>query len=206
MITNFESPISGSQLTESELIITLAFLLRGNYNPGNRSYICVSKARDPKVKDIIKRACEELKIPKYNVADLNPDRLYYGGQNLKMLFAKQSLIPGRYRWKQLPRIPESWIDQISIPVLHRLLNFTKALLPNKDLVAANGKFAGLIQDKALLHESLVALFKPIAPSIEIRYESEHVKGTCVIGLDDNLILNCDQESSQQCYDDISDLL
>lgn len=205
MITNFLQPVQGYQLTEQELIVTLAFILRGNYNPGNRSYITTTHARSFKAVNTFIKACEDLGIPEYNVKSKKKFyQLYYGGKQLKMLFAKQALLPERFRWKQIVRIPQSWIGQLPNPVLHRLLNFTKDFLPNKDAKINKGKFAGPIYDKPDLHESLIELFKPIAPQIHIDYIDD-IRTTCLMGVDTELLINA-PVSVDNYPEDIQDLL
>lgn len=199
-ITNYDVPVSGNQLSKHELLVTLAFILEGNYNPGNRSYINFSKSRNrPRALNTIMNACEELGIQRYNVKDDNPYNVYYGGQTLKLLFARQGLIPSRFRWKQTLRIPASWIGTVPNDTLEKLLEFTINLLRNRDLFVEEDT-ACQIYDNITLHESVIKFFKPIRPNIRIEYISS-IKNACILGLSQS-----NNSDAAGTTDDISDLL
>lgn len=199
-ITNYDVPVSGNQLSKQELLVTLAFILEGNYNPGNRSYINFSKSRNrPRALNTIINACEELGIQNYNVKDDNPYNVYYGGQTLKLLFARQGLIPSRFRWKQTLCIPASWIGTVPNDMLEKLLEFTIDLLRNRDLFVKEDT-ACQIHDNIALHESVIKFFKPIRPNIRIEYISS-IKNACILGLS-----RSNNSDAAGTTDDISDLL
>lgn len=200
VITNYDVPVSGNQLSKQELLVTLAFILEGNYNPGNRSYINFSKSRNrPRALNTIVNACEELGIQHYNVKDDNPYNVYYGGQTLKLLFARQGLIPSRFRWKQTLRIPSSWIGTLPNDMLEKLLEFTIDLLKNRDLFVKEDT-ACQIHDNIALHESVVEFFKPIRPNIRIEYISS-IKNACILGLSQS-----NNSDAADIADDFADLL
>ncbi len=200
VITNYDVPVSGNQLSKQELLVTLAFILEGNYNPGNRSYINFSKSRNrPRALNTIVNACKELGIQHYNVKDDNPYNVYYGGQTLKLLFARQGLIPSRFRWKQTLRIPPSWIGTVPNDMLEKLLEFTTDLLRNRDLFVKEDT-ACQIHDNIALHESVIKFFKPIRPDIRIEYINS-IKNACILGLSQS-----NNSGMADTADDISDLL
>jgi hypothetical protein len=200
VITNYDIPVSGNQLSKQELLVTLAFILEGNYNPGNRSYINFSKSRNrPRALNTIVNACEELGIQHYNVKDNNPYNVYYGGQTLKFLFARQGLIPSRFRWKQTLSIPPSWIGTVPNNTLEKLLEFTTDLLRNRDLFVKEDT-ACQIHDNTTLHESVIRFFKPIRPNIRIEYINS-IKSACILGLSQS-----NNSDVADTADDISDLL
>lgn len=200
VITNYDVPVSGNQLSKQELLVTLAFILEGNYNPGNRSYINFSKSRNrPRALNTIVNACEELGIQHYNVKDDNPYNAYYGGQTLKLLFARQGLIPSRFRWKQTLHIPPSWIGTLPNDMLEKLLEFTIDLLKNRDLFVKEDT-ACQIHDNIALHESVIEFFKPIRPNIRIEYISS-IKKACILGLSQS-----NNSDTADTVNDFSDLL
>ena len=197
IITNFDIPMLGSQLTKDELIVTLAFLLRGNYYP-TRAYISLKGCRDFKTaSSVLSTACANLGIPFSNLpSDKDESRFYSWGQELKLLLAKQKLLPTRYTWKNMLRIPEQWIGQIDKSILIDLLEFIFYVLKNRD--AAVKQTACQTRDHYELNRTLTELFKPIAPDIKIEYISD-LKCACILGVDENLI-------NSLRNDDISDLL
>lgn len=200
-VTNYDVPVPGNQLSKQELLVTLAFILEGNYNPGNRSYINFSKSRNrPRALNTIMNACEELGIQNYNVKDNNPYNVYYGGQTLKLLFARQGLIPSRFRWKQTLCIPQSWIGTVPNDTLEKLLEFTIDLLRNRDLFVKEEGIVCQIHDNSTLHESVIKFFKPIRPNIRIEYISS-IKNACILGLSQS-----NNSNAADTADDISDLL
>ena len=197
IITNFDVPMLGSQLTKDELIVTLAFLLRGNYYP-TRAYISLKGCRDFKTaSSVLSTACANLGIPFSNLpSDKDESRFYSWGQELKLLLAKQKLLPTRYTWKNMLRIPEQWIGQIDKSILIDLLEFIFYVLKNRD--AAVKQTACQTRDHYELNRTLTELFKPIAPDIKIEYISD-LKCACILGVDEKLI-------NSLRNDDISDLL
>lgn len=197
IITNFDIPMLGSQLTKDELIVTLAFLLRGNYY-STKAYISLKSCRDFKYTvSTLSKACEDLGIPFNNLqSDKDEKRFYSWGQELKLVLAKQKLLPTRYTWKNMLHIPEQWIGQIDKSVLIDLLKFVFSILKNRD--AAVKQTACQTRDHHELNRTLVELFKPIVPDIKIEYIS-NLKCACILGVDEELISNLQN-------DDISDLL
>lgn len=198
IITNFDVPVLGNQLTKDELIITLAFLLRGNYYT-TKAYINLGDCRSFKyVSSVLENACSNLSIPFSNLSsDSNCYRFYSWGQELKLVLAKQNLLPTRYSWKNMLHIPEQWIGQIDRHILIDLLEFTFYVLKNKD--AATKQIACQIHDHFELERTLIELFKPIVPNIQIKYFSS-LKSTCILGVSEDVINNLRNE------DDFSDLL
>ena len=160
IITNFDIPMLGSQLTKDELIVTLAFLLRGNYYP-TRAYISLKGCRDFKTaSSVLSTACANLGIPFSNLpSDKDESRFYSWGQELKLLLAKQKLLPTRYTWKNMLHIPEQWIGQIDRQTLIDLLDFMFCILKNRD--ASVKQTACQIRDHIELERTLLELFKPI---------------------------------------------
>lgn len=197
IITNFDIPMLGSQLTKDELIVTLAFLLRGNYY-STRAYISLRDCRNYKrAASTLSKACINLNIPLNNLpSDEDESRFYSWGQELKLVLAKQKLLPTRYTWKNMLHIPEQWIGQIDRPTLIDLLEFTFNILKNRD--AAVKQTACQTRDHYELNRTLIELFKPIAPDIDIEYK-RNLKCACILGVDEELISNLRN-------DDISDLL
>lgn len=197
IITNFDIPMLGRQLTKDELIVTLAFLLRGNYH-STRAYISFRDCRNYKrAASTLSEACINLNIPLNNLpSDEDESRFYSWGQELKLVLAKQKLLPTRYTWKNMLHIPEQWIGQIDRPILIDLLEFTFNILKNRD--AAVKQTACQMRDHHALSRTLIELFKPIAPNIDIEYK-HNLKCLCILGVDEELISNLRN-------DDISDLL
>ena len=197
IITNFDIPVLGSQLTKDELVVTLAFLLRGNYY-STKAYISLKSCRNFKYAvSVLSKACANLDIPLDNLpSDSDEKRFYSWGQELKLVLAKQKLLPTRYTWKNMLHIPEQWIGQIDKPTLTNLLEFVFVVLKNRD--AAVKQTACQTRDHYELNRTLVELFKPIAPNIKIEYISD-LKCACILGVDEELI-------SSLRNDNISDLL
>lgn len=187
IITNFDIPMLGSQLTKDELIVTLAFLLRGNYY-STRAYISLRDCRNYKrVASTLSKACINLNIPLNNLpSDEDESRFYSWGQELKLVLAKQKLLPTRYTWKNMLHIPEQWIGQIDRPILIDLLEFTFSILKNRD--AAVKQTACQTRDHYELNRTLIELFKSIAPDIDIEYK-RNLKCACILGVDEELISN-----------------
>jgi len=194
VIMNFDNPVMGNQLTMSELIVTLALLLKGNYY-FTKAYVNFKDCRDQaKTMEEFCKACDELGIAHGIIkSDSCPYRIYVWNQNLRMLLAKQSLLPFRFTWKNMLHIPKSWIGTLSNNVLLDLLEFTIGILKNRD--AAVKQKACQIYDHYELERTLEQLFKPVAPNFEVKYISE-LKVACIIGLD----------TISEPQDDISDLL
>ena len=197
IITNFDIPMSGSQLTKDELIVTLAFLLRGNYYP-TRAYVSLKGCRDFKTASLVlSTACANLGIPFSNLpSDKDESRFYSWGQELKLVLAKQKLLPTRYTWKNMLHIPEQWIGQIDRQTLIDLLDFMFCILKNRD--ASVKQTACQICDHIELERTLLELFKPIVTCMEITYISD-LNCACVLGIDKEFI-------NVLKYGDISDLL
>ena len=197
IITNFDIPMLGNQLTKDELIVTLAFLLRGNYY-STKAYISLKSCRNFKhAVSVLSKACANLGIPLSNLSsDKDEKRFYSWGQELKLVLAKQKLLPTRYTWKNMLRIPEQWIGQIDKSILIDLLEFIFYVLKNRD--AAVKQTACQTRDYYELNRTLTELFKPIAPDIKIEYISD-LKCACILGVDEKLI-------NSLRNDDISDLL
>lgn len=185
IITNFDIPMLGSQLTKDELIVTLAFLLRGNYYP-TRAYISLKGCRDFKAAfSMLSTACANLGIPLSNLpSDKDESRFYSWGQELKLLLAKQKLLPTRYTWKNMLHIPEQWIGQIDRQTLIDLLDFMFCILKNRD--AAVKQSACQIRDHIELERTLLELFRPIVTCMEITYISD-LNCACVLGVDKEFI-------------------
>lgn len=119
IIENRLQPAKADELATSELVVTLALMLRGNYTE-KASYISFSKVEKKtyftdyeeecnlQVKHTISNACCELQIPfETQPRDTCKKRYYMWGQNLKKLLAKQSLLP-ETNWKHELQIPNSW--------------------------------------------------------------------------------------------------
>ena len=197
IITNFDIPVLGNKLTKDELIVTLAFLLRGNYC-STKAYISLKSCRNFRhAVSVLSKACTNLGIPLSNLpSDKNEKRFYSWGQELKLVLAKQKLLPTRCAWKNMLRIPEQWIGQIDKPILIDLLEFIFYVLENRDTVMKQA--ACQTRDHYELNRTLTELFKPIAPDIKIEYISD-LKRTCILGVDEKLI-------NSLRNDGISDLL
>lgn len=185
IITNFDSPMPGSQLTKDELIVTLAFLLRGSYYP-TRAYISLKDCRDFKTaSSVLSTACANLGIPFSNLpSDKDESRFYSWGHKLKLLLAKQKLLPTRYTWKNMLHIPEQWIGQIDRQTLIDLLDFMFCILKSRDTSAK--QTACQIRDRTELERALLELFKPIVTCMEITYISD-LNCACVLGVDKEFI-------------------
>lgn len=185
IITNFDIPMLGSQLTKDELVVTLAFLLRGNYYP-TRAYISLKDCRDFKTaSSVLSTACANLGIPFSNLpSDKDESRFYSWGQELKLLLAKQKLLPTRYTWKNMLHIPEQWIGQIDRQTLIDLLDFMFCILKNRDVAVKQS--ACQIRDHIELERTLLELFKPIITCMEITYISD-LNCTCILGIDKEFI-------------------
>lgn len=185
IITNSDIPMLGSQLTKDELIVTLAFLLRGNYYP-TRAYISLKGCRDFKTaSSVLSTACANLGIPFSNLpSDKDESRFYSWGQELKLLLAKQKLLPTRYTWKNMLHIPEQWIGQIDRQTLIDLLDFMFCILESRD--ESVKQTACQIRDYIELERALLELFKPIVTCMEITYISD-LNCACVLGIDKEFI-------------------
>lgn len=185
IITNFDIPMPGSQLTEDELIVTLAFLLCGNYYP-TRAYISLKDCRDFKTaSSVLSTACANLGIPFSSLpSDKDESRFYSWGKELKLLLAKQKLLPTRYTWKNMLHIPEQWIGQIDRQTLIDLLDFMFCILENRDAYVK--QTACQIRDHIELERTLLELFKPIVTCMEITYISD-LNCACVLGIDKEFI-------------------
>lgn len=185
IITNSDIPMLGSQLTKDELIVTLAFLLRGNYYP-TRAYISLKGCRDFKTaSSVLSAACANLGIPFSNLpSDKDESRFYSWGQELKLLLAKQKLLPTRYTWKNMLHIPEQWIGQIDHQTLIDLLDFMFCILKNRDTSVK--QIACQIRDHIELERTLLELFKPIVTCMKITYISD-LNCACVLGIDKEFI-------------------
>jgi len=194
-IMNFDNPVMGNQLTRSELIVTLALLLKGNYY-FTKAYVNFKDCRhQTKAMEEFCKACDELGIAHGIIkSDSCPYRIYVWNQNLKMLLAKQALLPFRFTWKNMLHIPESWIGTLDHSTLLDLLEFTTGILKSRD--AALKCKACQIYDHAELEKTLVQLLRPVAPNIEVKY-IDKLKVACVIGIDTVI---------PESQDDISDLL
>lgn len=197
VITNFDIPMSGSQLTKDELIVTLAFLLRGNYYP-TRAYVNLKDCRDFKTaSSVLSTACANLGIPFSNLpSDKDESKFYSWGRKLKLVLAKQKLLPTRYTWKDMLHIPEQWIGQIDRQTLIDLLDFMFCILKNRDVAVKQS--ACQIRDHVELKRTLLELFKPIITCMEITYISD-LNCVCVLGIDKEFI-------NALKYGGISDLL
>lgn len=185
IITNFDIPTLGSQLTKDELIVTLALLLRGNYYP-TKAYISLKGCRDFKTaSSVLSTACANLGMPFSNLpSDKDESRFYSWGQELKLLLAKQKLLPTGYTWKNTLRIPEQWIGQIDRQTLIDLLDFMFCILKNRDTSVK--QTACQIRDHVELERTLLELFKPIAACMKITYISG-LNCACVLGIDEEFI-------------------
>lgn len=185
IITNFDIPMPGSQLTKDELIVTLAFLLCGNYHP-TKAYISLKGCRDFETAfSMLSTACANLGIPFSNLpSDKDESRFYSWGQELKLLLAKQKLLPTRYTWKDMLRIPEQWIGHIDHQMLIDLLDFMFCILENRDVSVK--QTACQIRDHIELERTLLELFKPIVTRMEITYIND-LNCACVLGVDKEFI-------------------
>lgn len=186
IITNFDIPMPGSQLTKDELIVTLAFLLRGNYY-STRAYISLKSCRDFKTaSSVLSTACANLGIPFSNLPSDNDESIFYSwGQELKLLLAKQKLLPTRYAWKNMLHIPEQWIGQIDRQTLIDLLDFMFCILKDRDEFVKQTT-ACQIRDHIELERTLIELFKPIVTCMEITYISD-LNCACVLGINKEFI-------------------
>ena len=185
IITNFDIPMLGNQLTKDELVVTLAFLLRGNYYP-TKAYISLKGCRDFKTaSSVLSTACANLGMPFSNLpSDKDESRFYSWGQELKLLLAKQKLLPTKYAWRNMLRIPEQWIGQIDRQTLIDLLDFMFCILESRD--ASVNQTACQIRDHIELERTLLELFKPIVTCMEITHISD-LNCACVLGIDKEFI-------------------
>ena len=110
-IQSYDVCVNADQLSNAEILLITALLIRGNYCNANKIYISFAGS-NMKEKAIItvSNACAELGIP-FKILDSDPrqDRYYLWGNTLLTLLAKQCLLPRAHeKWKYKIRIPDSW--------------------------------------------------------------------------------------------------
>lgn len=168
-IQNYETCISTDRLSNAEILLTTALLIRGNYCNTNRVYITFvgSNMKETAI-TTISNACTELGIPFSTLdSDPCPDRYYLWGNKLREVLAKQCLIPNKnQKWKNKLKIPTSW---------HQLPNEKRQLINNlifSIVKIYNSRMSGIIlrlPDNNTLAKGLMQLLVPINEHIQIRY-------------------------------------
>ena len=204
-IQNYEQPVSASELSNSEILVTMALLLRGSYS-SKHSYISLSNAtKKTAAKAIISNACSELGIPFENM-DCDPckDRYYLWGQELDKLLAKQCALPKSHNtssgYRPGFKIPTCWFQ---------LSNDRRALINNLVYDMARPfsvKIFGLafhLPKSRVFANGLQQLLQPVNPDIEIRYADHGQEKPLLYKMRH---VPTPSTQTEQLLDDISDLL
>lgn len=170
-IQNYETCINADELSNAEILLTTALLIRGNYSNASRVYISFigSNMKETAI-TTVSNACTELGIP-FTVLDSDPcpDRYYLWGNKLSEVLAKQRLIPDKnQKWRNKLKVPTSW---------HQLPNNRRQIINNLlfgIVKTYDTKISGLalrLPDNNALAKGLIQLLAPINQSIQIRYGS-----------------------------------
>lgn len=197
-IENFSVLVPAESLMTAELIVTMALILRGNYG-SKKTYITFSGARNPKrAISIVSQACSELGIPFKQIPSDARLNYYLWSTKLDVVLAKQGMLPERLKWRTLLHIPESWIGHVDEQRLKILEDLTCCITKSK---IVRGDQAFIIPDALNINKSFKALFLPIVPNIEVKYNSQ-LGRYCLYNLH---YYNLDY-AKEEISDDISDLL
>lgn len=168
-IQNYEICANADELSNAEILLTTALLIRGNYCGASRVYISFigSNMKETAVATV-SDACTELGIPFTTLdSDPCPDRYYLWGNKLGEVLAKQCLMPDKnQKWKNKLKIPTSW---------HQLPNDRRQIINNLVfgiVKTYDTKISGLalrLPDNNALAKGLIQLLAPINQDIQIRY-------------------------------------
>lgn len=168
-VQNSERCFDANMLSNAEILLTLALLIKGNYCNTSKAYITfVGSYNKNAAIATVSNACYELGIPFSNIlSDSCQDRFYLWGNKLDSLLAKQCLLPDKgQKWKNKLKVPTSW---------HELTNDRRVLINNLLFNIAkvyNTKIAGpavRLPDNNAFANGLLQLLAPINSDIQIRY-------------------------------------
>lgn len=168
-IQNYEVCVNTDELSNAEILLTTALLMRGYYCSASRVYISFigSNMKETAVATV-SNACTELGIPFTTLdSDPCPDRYYLWGNKLSEVLAKQRLVPDKnQKWRNKLKIPTSW---------HQLPNDRRQIINNLIfgiVKTYDTKISGLalrLPDNNALAKGLIQLLAPINQNIQIRY-------------------------------------
>lgn len=168
-IQNYEVCVNADELSNAEILLTTALLMRGYYCSASRVYISFigSNMKETAVATV-SNACTELGIPFTTLdSDPCPDRYYLWGNKLSEVLAKQRLVPDKnQKWRNKLKIPTSW---------HQLPNDRRQIINNLIfgiVKTYDTKISGLalrLPDNNALAKGLIQLLAPINQNIQIRY-------------------------------------
>lgn len=155
MEQNYYIPVSGKELRNSELYITLALIVAGGFYK-NKAYVTV---KSEYAKDSLKNACKALNMKCENMkCDKCKDRLYLKPiSKLSKVLAKQRLVPDfdNETWADFrEHVPKSWKDLTHDQILY--LNASlKELIGRK---VKDGSITMTIRTSKYLAEELANMF------------------------------------------------
>lgn len=168
-IQNYEVCVNADELSNAEILLTTALLIRGYYCSASRVYISFigSNMKETAIATV-SNACTELGIPFTTLdSDPCPDRYYLWGNKLSEVLAKQCLMPDKnQKWRNKLKIPTSW---------HQLPNDRRQIINNLIfgiVKTYDTKISGLalrLPDNNALAKGLIQLLAPINQDIQIRY-------------------------------------
>lgn len=168
-IQNYEVCVNADELSNAEILLTTALLIRGYYCSASRVYISFigSNMKETAVATV-SNACAELGIPFTTLdSDPCPDRYYLWGNKLSEILAKQRLMPDKnQKWRNKLKIPTSW---------HQLPNDRRQIINNLIfgiVKTYDTRISGLalrLPDNNALAKGLIQLLAPINQNIQIRY-------------------------------------
>lgn len=168
-IQNYEVCVNADELSNAEILLTTALLIRGYYCSASRVYISFigSNMKETAIATV-SNACTELGIPFTTLdSDPCPDRYYLWGNKLSEVLAKQRLMPDKnQKWRNKLKIPTSW---------HQLPNDRRQIINNLIfgiVKTYDTKISGLalrLPDNNALAKGLIQLLAPINQDIQIRY-------------------------------------
>lgn len=168
-IQNYEVCVNADELSNAEILLTTALLIRGYYCSASRVYISFigSNMKETAVATV-SNACAELGIPFTTLdSDPCPDRYYLWGNKLSEVLAKQRLMPDKnQKWRNKLKIPTSW---------HQLPNDRRQIINNLIfgiVKTYDTRISGLalrLPDNNALAKGLIQLLAPINQNIQIRY-------------------------------------
>lgn len=168
-IQNYEICVNADELSNAEILLTTALLVRGYYCSASRVYISFigSNMKETAVATV-SNACAELGIPFTTLdSDPCPDRYYLWGNKLTEVLAKQRLLPDKnQKWRNKLKIPTSW-HQLSNDKRQMINNLVFGIVKTYDT-----KISGLalrLPDNNALAKGLIQLLAPINQDIQIRY-------------------------------------
>jgi hypothetical protein len=197
-IQNYEVCVNADELSNAEILLTTALLIRGYYCSASRVYISFigSNMKETAVATV-SNACTELGIPFTTLdSDSCPDRYYLWGNKLSEVLAKQRLVPDKnQKWRNKLKIPTSW---------HQLPNDRRQIINNLIfgiVKTYDTKISGLalrLPDNNALAKGLIQLLAPINQNIQIRYGGSAGRKP--------LLWNVRYMAHLNVGDDISDLL